>query len=183
VGSEQVFCLLSINQSKTKFMNLTELLVKEMDGEYPNTRKMLALIPDDKLNWKPHTKSMSMMQLAVHLAELPSWHALILHTSELDFGSWDYKPTEVNNNADLLALFDRELEKGRAALSVATEDQLLNDTWTMRQGDHIISKTSKYDMIRHSFAQNTHHRAQLGVYLRLLNIPIPGVYGPSADEM
>jgi uncharacterized damage-inducible protein DinB len=164
-------------------MNLTELLLKEMDGEYPNTRKMLALIPDDKFDWKPHEKSMSMKQLAVHLAELPSWHAMVLNTSELDFASWVYKPTEVRNNAELLALFDRQLEKGRAALSAATEDQLLNDTWTMRQGDYIIRKTNKYEMIRHAFGQNSHHRAQLGVYLRLLNIPIPGVYGPSADEM
>lgn len=164
-------------------MNLTELLVKEMEGEYPNTRKLLALIPDDKFDWKPHPKSMSMKRLAVHLAELPSWHAVVLHTSEIDFGSWDYKPTEVKNNAELLDLFDKELEKGKAALSAATEDQLLNQTWTMRQGDYIISKTNKYEMIRHAFGQNAHHRAQLGVYLRLLDIPIPGVYGPSADEM
>jgi uncharacterized damage-inducible protein DinB len=164
-------------------MNLTELLLKEMAAEYPNTRKMLALVPDDKFDWKPHQKSMSMKQLATHLAELPSWHAVILHTSELDFASFEYKPTEVKNNGELLALFDKELEKGRTALSAATEDQLLNDTWTMRHGDHIISKTSKYEMIRHAFGQNTHHRAQLGVYLRLLDIPIPGVYGPSADEM
>ncbi|HSF44381.1 MAG TPA: DinB family protein [Chitinophagaceae bacterium] len=163
-------------------MNLTELLLNEMAAEYPNTRKILERVPDDKFDWKPHAKSMSMKQLAVHLAELPSWHAIVLQTSELDFGAFEYKPTEVNNTADLLALFDRQLEKGRAALSAASEDQLLNDTWTMRHGDHIISKTSKYEMIRHAFGQNAHHRAQLGVYLRLLNIPIPGVYGPSADE-
>lgn len=162
-------------------MNITELLLKEQSQEYPNTRKMLALIPDDQFNWKPHEKSMSMQQLAVHLAELPSWPAMILHTSELDFATFGYKPTVVENTNELLSVFDKNLEKGRAALSAATEDQL-NDFWTMRQGDHIISKSSKYEMIRHAFAQNTHHRAQLGVYLRLLNIPIPGVYGPSADD-
>ena len=163
-------------------MNLTELLLNEMAAEYPNTRKLLERVPDDKFDWKPHPKSMTLKQLAVHLAELPSWHAVILHTSELDFGAFEYKPTPVNNTAELLALFDSQLEKGRAALLAATEDQLLNDTWTMRHGDHIISKTSKYEMIRHAFGQNAHHRAQLGVYLRLLDIPIPGVYGPSADE-
>ncbi|HLO82218.1 MAG TPA: DinB family protein [Chitinophagaceae bacterium] len=164
-------------------MNLTELLLKEMEGEYPNTRKLLALIPDDKFDWKPHPKSMSMKRLAVHLAELPSWPDVILKTSEIDFATMDYKPADVQNTQELLDLFDRELEKGRTALAAATEDNLLIDTWTMRQGDYIISTESKYNMIRHAFGQNIHHRAQLGVFLRLLDIPIPGVYGPSADEM
>lgn len=162
-------------------MNIIELLLTEQSQEYPNTRKMLALVPDDKFDWKPHEKSMSMKQLTVHLAELPSWPSMILQTAELDFASFNYVPTPVNNTEELLSVFDKNLEKGRTALSAANEGQL-NDFWTMRMGDQIISKNSKYEMIRHAFAQNIHHRAQLGVYLRLLNIPIPGVYGPSADD-
>lgn len=162
-------------------MNIIELLLKEQAQEFPNTRKMLALVPEGKFDWKPHEKSMSLKQLAVHLAELAGWPAMILKTAELDFATFGYKPTPVNSTAELLQVFDENLEKGTASLAGATEDHL-NDTWTMRHGDHIISKSSKYEMIRHSFGQNIHHRAQLGVYLRLLNIPIPGVYGPSADD-
>jgi uncharacterized damage-inducible protein DinB len=156
-------------------------LLKEMEYEASVTRKMLALIPTDKFDWKPHEKSMVMKSLATHLAELPSWVSMALTTSELDFGAGEYTPTVVNDTNDLLSIFDKSYETGHTALANTTDDALVPE-WTLRTGDKIHMVMNKYEVIRHAFSQTTHHRAQLGVYLRLLNIPIPGTYGPSADE-
>ena len=163
-------------------MDILQALVKEMEAEATTTRKMLQLVPTDKLSWKPHEKSMSLQNLAVHIAELPSWVSMALHTSELDFATMDYTPTPVNDAAEVLTIFESSLSTGLAALRSAKEEDLL-PSWTMRTGDNVHAVMTKYEVIRHAFAQTTHHRAQLGVYLRLLNIPIPGSYGPSADEM
>ena len=162
-------------------MEVLPLLKKEMLQEAETTRKMLRLIPENKFGWKPHEKSMAIQNLAVHIAELPSWVSMGLTTSELDFTKMDYKPTVVNNTNEILDLFERSLSAGFAALDNANEEDLL-PSWTMRSGDKIHSVMTKYEVIRHAFAQTTHHRAQLGVYLRLLEIPIPGSYGPSADD-
>jgi len=157
------------------------LLLKEIEQEANATRKMLAIIPEDKYDWKPHEKSMSMQQLAVHIAEIPQWVQLAIETEELDFAQ-GYAPSVCNNNGDLLQIFDTSVAAGINALEKADDVLLLNGTWTMRAGEHLIATLSKYETIRHSISQTIHHRAQLGVYLRLLNIPIPGTYGPSADE-
>lgn len=163
-------------------MEIIPLLLKEMDAEVTTTRKMLERVPDDQWDWKPHPKSMSMFQLTAHLADIPSWPATALDTSELDFAATPYQPAPVSSTADLLELLEKSIAKGRTRLEQATEEELL-PTWTLRNGEHILAVMTKYEMIRHSFAQMIHHRAQLGVFLRLLNIPIPGSYGPSADEM
>ncbi len=163
-------------------MNIIQLLLKEMDQEAQITRKMLERVPNDQYQWKPHEKSMSIQQLATHIAELPSWVTMTLNTSELDFANNPYQPRAINQTAELLAYFEESLADGHAHLSKASEE-LLWDQWTLRNGNQIYSTSSKYEVIRMSFAQTIHHRAQLGVYLRLLNIPIPGSYGPSADEM
>lgn len=162
-------------------MTIIPLLVKELDQEAETTRKMLQRVPSDKWGWKPHEKSMTMQQLTVHIAELPGWIKMALNTSELDFASQPYEQTVVNSTEELLQLFEKSLESGRSALEEATEDDLLPD-WTLRSGEQIFMVLTKYEVVRHSLAQLIHHRAQLGVYLRLLNIPIPGSYGPSADE-
>ena len=163
-------------------LSIIPLLLKEMDQEAQTTRKMLERVPSDKFDWKPHEKSMAMRNLTVHIAELPSWTAMTLNTSELDFAGMDFKPTPVNSTEELLAIFEKSLADGKAALEKATEEDLLPN-WTLRTGEKIHSVSTKYEVIRMSFCQTAHHRAQLGVYLRLLNIPIPGSYGPSADEM
>jgi uncharacterized damage-inducible protein DinB len=163
-------------------MDVLPLLKKEMEQEAHTTRKMLQLVPVDQLGWKPHEKSMNMQNLAVHIAELPSWVSMALNTSELDFAAMDYKPTEVASTEELLNLFEKSLTSGLDSLGKASEEDLLPN-WTMRSGEKVHATMTKYEVIRHAFAQTTHHRAQLGVYLRLLHIPIPGSYGPSADEM
>jgi uncharacterized damage-inducible protein DinB len=170
------------NKNNTGTFEIIPALLKEMDQEIVTTRKMLALVPFDKLDWQPHPKSMKMQTLAVHIAELPSWVKMALTTEELDFAAVPYEPTQVADSAALLQLLEQSYEAGRASLAAATEADLPG-SWVLRTGDQIHAKMTKYETIRHSFQQTTHHRAQLGVYLRLLNIPIPGSYGPSADEM
>jgi uncharacterized damage-inducible protein DinB len=160
---------------------LTQMLLKEMEQEARTTRKMLERVPEDKYDWRPHPKSMTIMQLTTHIAELPSWVSMALHTDELDFATSPYEPTTIAHNGELLDLFERSVASGTADLARASDEDLL-PTWTLRQGNQILSATSKGEMIRIAFSQIVHHRAQLGVYLRLLDIPIPGSYGPSADE-
>ncbi|TAE26480.1 MAG: DinB family protein [Cytophagales bacterium] len=162
-------------------MTQVEALRKEMEQEAVTTHKMLERIPDDRLDWQPHSKSMTIRQLATHIAEIPTWTPMTFTTDGIDFEQMDYNPTVVNSTAELVALHQKSLQAGLAALATATDDQL-DPIWTMRSGDVIHSQETKGESIRMAFCQTVHHRAQLGVYLRLLDIPIPGSYGPSADE-
>ena len=159
-----------------------QIFLKEMDQEAEITRKMLACVPNDKYNWKPHRKSMTIKSLATHIAELPTWVSITLHTDELDFATSPYQPVDISTTKDLLSYFEKSLAEGRSDLENAKEEEL-SKTWTMRNGDDIYTVSSKAEVIRMTYNQIVHHRAQLGVFLRLLDIPIPGSYGPSADEM
>jgi uncharacterized damage-inducible protein DinB len=162
-------------------MEIIPMLLKEMEQEAETTRKMLSRVPNDKYDWQPHPKSMTVRSLATHIAELPSWVTLTINTDELDFATSPYNPEMINETAALLALFEKSYADGRAHLAKTDETELLR-TWTLRNGDQIYSVSSKEEVIRMAFCQIVHHRAQLGVFLRLLDIPIPGSYGPSADE-
>lgn len=164
-----------------KTLNTIQQLVKEMEQEARTTRKMLAIVPDDKYTWKPHEKSMSIQQLATHIAELPGWVTMTLKTKELDFASNPYEAKPITKTKDLLTFFEETLAEAKADLSKAKESDLLPN-WTLRNGDEIYSVSTKAEVIRMTYCQIVHHRAQLGVYLRLLNVPIPGSYGPSADD-
>ncbi len=163
-------------------MKIIPFLIKELEQEAKTTRKFLKLVSPDKFSWKPHEKSMEMKRLCVHIAELPGWIDMSINTDGVNFATSDYKPTEVSSTEDLINLLDQSEKKALAALeSVKDEDELLK-TWTIKNGDQVLQAMTKYEAVRHSYSQTTHHRAQLGVYLRLLNIPIPGSYGPSADD-
>ena len=162
-------------------MTMIKMLLDEMEQEAKVTRKMLGRVPIEKYDWKPHQKSMSVKVLATHIAELPSWVTLALTTNGLDFAAEPYKPYPINNNAELLTYFEKNYEEAKAQLMKATDADLL-PSWTMRNGDQILMVFTKGETVRHAFSQTIHHRAQLGVFLRLLDIPIPGTYGPSADE-
>ena len=163
-------------------MQMTQVFLKELEAEASTTRKMLSRIPDSKYDWKPHEKSMTVRALATHIAELASWIPMVLHTSELDFESSPYQPEKIANTEQLLGYFEQCLAAGKAGL-VAASDADLQPNWTLRSGKTVLSATTKSEFVRIIFSQVIHHRAQMGVYLRLLNIPIPGSYGPSADEM
>jgi uncharacterized damage-inducible protein DinB len=162
-------------------MSRIETFLKELENESRTTRKMLSRIPDDSYDWKPHSKSMSIRSLATHIAELPTWITMTLTTDELDFETAPYNPPVINSTADLMQLFEKSLVDGRTQLIPANEKKL-DEPWTLRNGQQIYSTEPKADVIRMALNQIVHHRAQLGVFLRLLDVPIPGSYGPSADE-
>lgn len=162
-------------------MTRLSLFKNELAKEATATRKMLAAIPNDKYDWKPHPKSMNIRQLSTHIAELPTWPGMVLNTTELDFATMDYKPSAINSTADLLKLFEANLADGLSQLENGREETL-DEPWTLRNAEKIYSTEPKADVIRMSISQIIHHRAQLGVFLRLLDVPIPGSYGPSADE-
>lgn len=163
-------------------MEIIKLLQKEMEQEAATTLKMLERVPDDKYDWQPHPKSMTLRRLAAHVAELPGWVAMSIDTDELDFANNPYEPKDIKNNGDLMAYYEESLKNGREALKRAKVEDLSKE-WVLRNGDQVYSRDSKYDVIRMAHSQVIHHRAQLGVYLRLLDIPLPGSYGPSADDM
>ena len=160
---------------------MIQMLLKEMEQEAKTTRKMLERVPEGKFDWKPHEKSMTLQRLATHIAELPTWVSMVLMTDELDFAKNAYKPVIVKNSKELMEHFEKSLSDGKAHLTKASDEQLLPN-WTLRNGNEIYSTTSKGEVIRMTYCQIVHHRAQLGVFLRLLDIPIPGSYGPSADD-
>jgi uncharacterized damage-inducible protein DinB len=163
-------------------LTFKDVLLKELHHESIGTRKMLALVPLDVSTWKPHAKSMPMRELAIHIADIPTWISLAIHTDELDFASSPYNPKLCTTTEELLAYFDDNINKAANDLEGMSEG-ILEDLWTLRNGAAIFMQSTKIETIRMSYCQMVHHRAQLGVYLRLLDIPIPGVYGPSADEM
>ncbi|MEM1182910.1 MAG: DinB family protein [Acidobacteriota bacterium] len=166
-------------------MSIAKTLLPEYDHEMSNTRRYLANMPEGKNDWKPHAKSMSLQMLACHLAELPGWVASTLAETELDLAPPDGEPYQTEMLAtreELLEAFDRDVAAGRKALE-ATEDAALMVEWTLLQGGHKIMSMPRVAVLR-GFIMNhmIHHRGQLGVYFRLLDVPVPAVYGPSADE-
>lgn len=160
---------------------LIPMFLKELEQEAVTTRKMLQRVPADKFTWQPHPKSMTLQRLATHVAEIPGWVSMTVNTSELDFADNKFEPLTVADTDGLLEYFENNLAQAKIDLAKTTEEEL-DEVWTMRNGDKIYSVSPKHEVIRMSYCQIVHHRAQLGVYLRLLNIPIPGSYGPSADE-
>lgn len=154
---------------------------RELEREAVTTRKMLSIVPTEKFDWQPHPKSMTIRSLATHIAELPLWIDMVLKTSELDFAAEPYNPKVLADTRELVDYFEQCLITGREALAHGDE-AAMDDEWTLRNGNEIYSKDPKRDVLRMTMNQITHHRAQLGVFLRLLDIPIPGSYGPSADD-
>jgi len=161
-------------------MTFIEFFKKQFIAEGETTRKMLSRIPDGKWDYKPHPKSMDMKRLAMHLADLPGWIHMTFTTDEIDFAK-PYEQPQINSTQDLMEYFEERYAAGLSTL-VPENEAVLDKPWTLRNGDIIYSTDPKIEIIRMSLSQQIHHRAQLGVYLRLLDIPIPGSYGPSADE-
>jgi len=161
-------------------MTFIDYFRQQFIEEGTTTRIMLSRIPHDQFGYQPHPKSMDMKRLATHIADLPGWIHMTFTTDEIDFAKPYEQPT-INTHEDLMKYFERRYEEGLSTLMPENE-KLLNKRWTLRNADTIYSTEPKITIIRMSLSQQIHHRAQLGVYLRLLNVPIPGSYGPSADE-
>jgi uncharacterized damage-inducible protein DinB len=164
---------------------LVELLLPEFDMEMASTRRVLAAVPEDKFTWKPHEKSMSMVRLAGHVASIPSWLSDTLREGRLEV-SPDVPPENVrflpSSTAEMLERFDGWCARAKADLE-ATNDAALEEEWILTRKGEVMLRMPRRSVIRTWVLSHLiHHRAQLGVYLRLNDIKVPGVYGPSADE-
>ena len=158
------------------------VLFADLDQELAITRRTLERYPAGKADWKPHEKSTSLGALAVHLAMLPAFGQMILAQDEMDFIKQPYVPLPFESAADLLAIFDERVAAMRPLLAAA-DGPALARTWTMRAGDQVFLSAPKGALVRQLLISHIiHHRAQLGVYYRLLGVPVPSSYGPSADE-
>ncbi|HWW74364.1 MAG TPA: DinB family protein [Pyrinomonadaceae bacterium] len=164
-------------------MSICESLAAELRQEAKTTRRILERVPEGSFDWKPHEKSMTLGRLAGHVAELPSLVAPALTQDELNFASGAYKPFAPTSTAELLEKFDSTVNAAVELLSGQT-DERMNDQWRLASGDQTLFTGPRVVALR-ALALNhvVHHRGQLSVYLRLLNVPVPSIYGPSADEM
>jgi uncharacterized damage-inducible protein DinB len=164
-------------------MTIAELLLPELDQEMATTRRVLERVSDDKLGWKPHDRSWSMGDLASHIVNLMKWTDVTMNQTVFDMAT--VPPEQMNpaatSRAQLLEWFDANAAAARLALARTDADYFVS--WTLKQGDHVIFTMPRYACVRSFFLNHiVHHRAQLSVYLRLNNIPVPSMYGPSADE-
>ena len=166
-------------------MSIAEMLLPEWDIEMATTRRVLERVPSDKGEWKPHPKSFCMAHLAQLVARMPGWATMMMKQPEIDITPRDgagLQPYSTEKTATLLAEFDRNVAEGRAALAAGTDEDF-HETWTLKAGGVAVDSNSRYLMLRTSMLNHlVHHRAQLGVYLRLVEVPVPSIYGPTADE-
>ena len=163
-------------------MEVRQILLPEFDQEMKKTRIMLERVPEGKQDFKPHDKSMPLGKLAAHTAQLPEFAVRIVELPELDFSKSDMKPLVMESRQQLLSAFDSIVERARKAISNADEESWQRK-WKLSFQGHAIIDEPRIQVYRGMFLNHLiHHRAQLGVYLRLNDVPLPGTYGPSADD-
>lgn len=164
-------------------MPIKNAFIAELKHESSLTKKILEQVPMDKKDWKPHEKSMTIGRLATHIAENTKWISNIRHIDDFDFmKNFNSKPHTAASSEELLQLFQTNLDNAITDLS-GMSDEDFNSNWTVRRGEQVMFSTPKKVAIRGwTFSHMIHHRGQLSVFLRLLDIPVPGMYGPSADE-
>ena len=161
---------------------LVDSLLGELDQEASATRRALERVPDDKLGWKPHAKSMSLGQLALHIATIPGMIGKLLSGDGLDLGTVNFGQPAVTSKAELLTALDESLRAAREVLG-GFDDQKAMATWKLTRGEKVLMAAPRVAVARSlMFNHWYHHRGQLTVYLRLLDVPVPSIYGPSADE-
>jgi uncharacterized damage-inducible protein DinB len=158
---------------------LAAQLLKELEAEVPASRKCLERIPGDLFKWKPHEKSMEMGYLAQIVAEIPRWISISIEVGEINFGT--YKRSEPKNGAELVAEFDKNMEEARKMLGKVSDEELAG-MFSLKHGDQVLMSRTKLETVSSSINHGVHHRGQLTVYMRLNNIPVPSIYGPSADD-
>jgi uncharacterized damage-inducible protein DinB len=166
-------------------MPMSQALLPEFDHEMANTRKALERVPEEKFGWKPHEKSMTLGRLATHVAELTGWVPTTLESESFDFappGAPPIQPKTAGSRAELLEMFDKNVATARAAIGGASDAQLMVP-WTLLAGGKTIFSMPRIAVLRGMVMNHIiHHRGQLTVYLRLNDVPVPALYGPSADE-
>jgi uncharacterized damage-inducible protein DinB len=165
-------------------MAIKDALLHEFDHEMGTTRRLLDRAPEAQLGWKPHERSMTLGGLTAHLANIPTWVNAIFAGPVMNLADIpeDARPTPVTSRAELLERFDKNVAAARQRLAAATDPEMLA-TWTLKQGDHEVFTLPRVAALR-SFIMNhsIHHRGQFSVYLRLNDVPLPSIYGPTADE-
>lgn len=173
--------MLYLHAKKKHSMTKAATLLAEVKQEAKATRSLLERVPMDKLDFKPHEKSMSLGRLSTHVAEISGWWKECLVQDELDFSKGDFTPKKFTANAELIAFHDDLIAKTVKILSEVSDDKF-NENWTMRNGEQIYFTMPKGEVVR-TWCMNHlyHHRAQLTVYLRLLDVALPSIYGPTAD--
>ncbi len=163
-------------------MAIKDAFIAELKHESSLTKKMLERVPLDNKDWKPHEKSMTIGRLSTHIAQVPHWISDIIHIPDYDFAARPYLSNTASSQQELIDIFQKYLDGAITDLENAS-DELMNHTWTIRRGDQVFNQLVNKVAIRGwGFSHLIHHRGQLSVYLRLLDIPVPGMYGPSADE-
>jgi uncharacterized damage-inducible protein DinB len=162
---------------------IRQALMKEIEHEGSNSRKVLERIPIDFFTWKPHEKSREIGALALHVAQIPSWTSRIVTTPEVNIDSMVREVPDIKTAYDLVLVSEKSVQQAIEDLQKATDEDIMT-MWTLKKGEHTVFSLPRVAAIR-SMAMNhlVHHRGQLTVYLRLLDVPVPGIYGPSADEM
>ena len=166
-------------------MTISKSILPEFDHEMANTRKTLERIPGDKFGWKPHEKSGTLGWMATHVATIPNWAKITMEQDSLDLapaGGSDFVPPRPSNRKDLLDIFDKNRAEARAALA-AGDDAAYAQPWALLMGGKQLFSEPRSAVLRRMVLNHIiHHRGQLTMYLRLLNVPVPALYGPSADE-
>lgn len=161
---------------------LKQAILGDLDHEFASTRRVLERAPDDRYDWRPHDKSFTLGALCAHLQNLVYWNRMILEEDGFDLGASPPPRTVPENREELLRLFDEHKQKLDAAVAKC-DDASLGETWTLRHGDQVIFARPRAAVLRDmGISHMVHHRGQLSVYLRLLDVPVPAIYGPSADE-
>ena len=161
---------------------ISSALIAEIEHEATTTRTCFERIPAEKFDWKPHEKSMAFWALASHVAEMFGWTPATMEQAELDFSKMDYKPFDPKTSEELVEFLDKNVAEAVTTLKNSSDERFM-ENWTMRNGETVYFTMPKVAVMR-SFVMNhiIHHRGQLSVYLRLNDIAVPAIYGPSADE-
>ena len=163
-------------------MNLNKSILMEFDKEMGTTLRFLNELSVDFFDFSPHEKSLTTQKLANHIAELPAWVNGILDMPQLDFATAGYAPSNINNKEELIAFFNKNVHNARRSIGNSNDEQL-RENWTLRDGEKIFFTMPRIAVLRIMVMSHIiHHRAQLGVYLRLNNAKVPATYGNSADE-
>jgi uncharacterized damage-inducible protein DinB len=161
---------------------LGKAMAAEVKQEAATTRKIIERLPEDKFDWKPHEKSMSLSQLASHIIEMVGWTRPTVTLDGLDFATMDYKPIIHANTSSMLESFDKNVADSISVLS-GVSDEELSKPWYMRNGETLYFELPRAAVMRSMVLNHiVHHRGQLSVYIRMLDVPVPAIYGPSADE-
>ncbi|MCL4540620.1 MAG: DinB family protein [Bacteroidetes bacterium] len=162
-------------------MTIAKQLSEELQQQSANSKKVLERIPEAKLTWKPHEKSTQIGRLGMHIAELPNTIVRALETETFDFAASPFKPVFPNTAAEIIETFEKSLAKAVDALEKASDEQMAV-VWKVTRGEQLIYEMPRSVVTRNTLNHIIHHRGQLTVYLRLLDIPVPGTFGPTADE-